>query len=280
MSAPAFAWAFEKGHELGLTSSQLVLLLYMADQANCREADGFFTGQPRLAKYTRLTERTIRELIPQLAALGLIRVTATPGKPTMYQILRQPIGAEATSALATAASPANGASAPELASAPPRQSVPPNPGNSRQPPRKFASPTPEATSADPYCTQEDYPKKGACAPEASQVLSFPENGTPQPEPSSSSAPPTQATTYGSSHSEPEDDNPPVDPGVALAVLDDLKRSLRMRAYPPRAAVMSPDEMATAACGMRHVRPAYLPDEVLAALRADARRSLARRAVVS
>ena len=31
--------------------------------------------------------------------------------------------------------------------------------------------------------------------------------------------------------------------------------------------MSPDEMATAACGMRHVRPAYLPDDVLAALRA-------------
>ena len=79
---------------------------------------------------------------------------------------------------------------------------------------------------------------------------------------------------------PEDDNPPVDPGVALAVLDDLKRSLRMRAYPPRAAVMSPDEMATAACGMPHVRPAYLPDDMLAALRADARRSLARRAVVS
>ena len=44
--------------------------------------------------------------------------------------------------------------------------------------------------------------------------------------------------------------------------------------------MSPDEMATAACGMPHVRPAYLPDDVLAALRADARRSLAQRAVVS
>jgi hypothetical protein len=78
----------------------------------------------------------------------------------------------------------------------------------------------------------------------------------------------------------EEDDPRVDPGVALAVLDDLKRSLRMRAYPPRSAVMSPDEMATAACGMPHVRPAYLPDDVLAALRADARRSLARRAVVS
>jgi Helix-turn-helix domain len=288
MSAPAFAWAFEKGHELGLTSSQLVLLLYMADQANC--AGQFFTGQPRLAKYTRLTERTIRELIPQLAVLGLIRVTATPGKPTMYQIVRQPIGAEATSAPEPHSSRANGASPPEATSAPPRQPVPPHPGNSRQQPRKFASPTPEATSADPLGTQEEDPKRRASAPEAGKILSFPEKESTAPKPvefgsyleqlRKRAQPLVVGQEVVRGEPVPEDDNPPVDPGVALAVLDDLKRSLRMRAYPPRAAVMSPDEMATAACGMPHVRPAYLPDDVLAALRADARRSLARRAVVS
>jgi DNA-binding MarR family transcriptional regulator len=77
MSAPAFAWAFEMGVSLRLTPAQLLLLAYMADQANC--IGSFFTGQPRLAKYTRLDERTIRRLVPQLEALGLIRVTATTG---------------------------------------------------------------------------------------------------------------------------------------------------------------------------------------------------------
>jgi hypothetical protein len=287
MSAPAFAWAFEKGHELGLTSSQLVLLLYMADQANC--VGQFFTGQPRLAKYTRLTERTIRELIPQLAALGLIRVTATPGKSTMYQILRQPIGAEATSAPAIASSPANGAPTPATSSSPPRQPVPPHPGNSRQQPRKFASPTPEATSADPLGTQEVDPKRRASAPEAGRILSFPEKESTAPKPVEFGSyleqlrrraqPLVVGQEVVRGEPVPEDDNPPVDPGVALAVLDDLKRSLRMRAYPPRAAILSRDEMATAACGMRHVRPAYLPDAQLRAARAELAARAAARGVV-
>jgi hypothetical protein len=135
MSAPAFAWAFEKGHELGLTSSQLVLLLYMADQANCREGDGFFTGQPRLAKYTRLTERTIRELIPQLAALGLIRVTATSGKPTTYRC--GSYFRPGTSFL------------PGKWRITPGSHFRPTPATSSAPPRKFASATPEIDRSNP-----------------------------------------------------------------------------------------------------------------------------------
>ena len=150
MSAPAFAWAFEKGHELGLSSSQLMLLLYMADQANCK--GWFFTGLPRMAKYTRLSVRTIRDLIPVLAGQGLIRVDAKPGKPTMYYVLRQPQGEEATAAPAAGAGRANGAGQAS-ASPQPRQPLPHHPGNSRHAPRQSSPPTPAATAPDPISTQ-------------------------------------------------------------------------------------------------------------------------------
>ena len=65
----------------------------------------------------------------------------------------------------------------------------------------------------------------------------------------------------------EDDNPPVDPGVALAVLDDLKRLLRMRAYPPRAAAMSADEQ-IAEIAPRRPKPSYLPEAQLRAACAE------------
>ena len=76
----------------------------------------------------------------------------------------------------------------------------------------------------------------------------------------------------------EDDNPPVDPGVALAVLDDLKRSLRMRAYPPRAAALSADEQ-IAELVPRRPKPAYLPDAQLRAARAELAARAAARGVV-
>jgi hypothetical protein len=204
MSAPAFAWAFEKGHELGLTSSQLVLLLYMADQANC--AGVFYTGQPRLAKYSRLTERGVRKLVPQLEALGLIRVQATPGKPTVYHILRQPIGAELSSspeprsAQEPRSSPANGAGVtPEPSSALPRNPVPLHPGTRCQQPRNQMSVTPEPGSADPYITQEEDPKTRVTAQRSAGFKnSEPQGGTPPPAPPLPRAPTIGATDGGGS----------------------------------------------------------------------------------
>jgi hypothetical protein len=76
----------------------------------------------------------------------------------------------------------------------------------------------------------------------------------------------------------DDDNPPVDPGVALAVLDDLKRSLRMKAYPPRAAAMSADEQAEVLCP-RRPKANYLPDAVLRVARAELAARAAARGVV-
>ena len=271
MSAPAFAWALERGATLALRPSDRLVLLYLADMANGLKV--CWPGQPLIERYTGLKNNTVRAAINRLAVLQLIRVEGTPGKLTRYHILRPDTpanGEGGTPANQHMVTPSNGAVVP------PQSGIghPLNCGGG--PPQKGAL-TPANGHTDPLSTQVSDPKRRASAPEAGKILSFPEKQearTPTPEP------PTQATTSGSRHSEAEDDNPPVDPGVALAVLDDLKRSLRMRAYPPRAAVMSPDEMATAACGMPHVRPAYLPDDVLAALRADARRSLARRAVVS
>ena len=202
MSAPAFAWAFEQGYRLGLTSSQLLLLLYMADQANC--AGQFYTGQPRLVKYTRLSVRTVRQLIPQLRELGLIQVQAVPGHPTLYQIARQPLGEAVTAAQAATASPANGAApanaagvTPAATAAQPRQSLPDHPGNLRHIPRQNLHATPAATAADPLVTQEEDPKTRVSTREAAGFKnSEPQGGTPPPAPPVPRAP-TIGTTDGS-----------------------------------------------------------------------------------
>ena len=209
MSVPAFAWAFEQGHRLGLTTSKLVLLLYMADQVRCGSTS-FYTGQPRMAKYTRLTTRTIRGLIPQLEADGLIHVQATPGKPTLYHLLIQPLGAETTAApettsrQETTAAPANGSGhTPEASSAPPRKPLPLYPGNLREQPRKLTAATPEATSPDPLVTQEEDPRKRrASARSQGFKNSEPQGGTPPPAPPVPRAPPIGTTEGSGSYRQP------------------------------------------------------------------------------
>jgi hypothetical protein len=194
MSAPAFAWAFERGHELGLTSSQLLLLLYMADQSNC--SGSFYTGQPRMVKYTRLSVRTVRDQIPQLEALGLIQVMATPGKPTLYHLLMQPVGE------ATTAAPANGAGRADGAALTPATTAG-HPGNLRRQPRQNLHATPATTAADPLGTQEEDPKTRVRAQEGEgfQSLNHP-SVAPQPEPSPPKAPTIGTTPGGSGNYRP------------------------------------------------------------------------------
>ena len=273
MSAPAFAWALERGATLSLKPAERLVLLYLADMANGLKV--CWPGQPLIVRFTGLAPNTVTVAIKRLAAMQLIRVEATPGKVAKYHILRPD-----TPANGGVATPANGGVVYEPTPAN-RMVVPPqNVGEhprkcDGQPPHDLRRPPPNRGD-DPSYTQEVDPKRRASAPEAGKILSFPEKQearTPTP------GPPTKATTPGSSLPVPEDDNPPVDPGVVLAELESLRRSMRMTAYPPRAAAMSADEQ-IAEIAPRRPKPNYLPDDALAALRADARRSLARRAVVS
>ena len=86
MSAPAFAWALERGATLALRPSDRLVLLYLADMANGLKV--CWPGQPLIERYTGLKNNTVRAAINRLAALQLIRVEGTPGKLTRYHILR------------------------------------------------------------------------------------------------------------------------------------------------------------------------------------------------
>jgi hypothetical protein len=228
MSAPAFAWAFERGHELGLTSSQLLLLLYMADQSNC--SGSFYTGQPRMVKYTRLSVRTVRDQIPQLEALGLIQVMATPGKPTLYHLLMQPVGEAATAAPANGAGRANGAATPATTAALPRQPLPVHPGNLRRQPRQNLHATPATTAGDPLVTQEEDPKKRASAQEGGGFKnSEPQGGTPPPTPPPPQAPVIGTTPGGSSYKPPTPQF--ASPDEARAVFQAFLAAKRQQAHP-------------------------------------------------
>ena len=271
MSVPYIAWAFA---QRGLTPARRVVLIALCERAN--GLGTCFPSEAALAEDCELSRRAVIDAVHYLRAeRGLIAIVTNPVE--REEILRQ-AGARTTTRanvyrILRPIDGANSAHSSQPDSANPARS-------SNVVSAKFARSTSRecANASNRVCKKQQI--EGAKS--AHEPLKEPFN-----EPRGAQARPNQARIFSitnepppSGEPQPEDDNPPVDPGVALAVLDDLKRSLRMRAYPPRAAVMSPDEMATAACGMAHVRPAYLPDAMLAALRADARRSLAMRAVVS
>jgi hypothetical protein len=135
---------------------------------------------------------------------------------------------------------------------------------------------------------------GAHAREAGKILSFPEkeDGTPQPAPrpvefgsyleqlrARRAAPLAMGQDVVRGEPMSEDDNPPVDPGVVLAELESLRRSMRMTAYPPRAAALSADEQ-IAEIAPRRPKPSYLPETQLRAARAELAARAAARGVVS
>jgi hypothetical protein len=85
MSVPTFAWALEQGVRLGLTSSERLVLLYLADKANGERV--CWPGQQTIVRYTALSLRTVRVVIPALEGHGLIAVESAPGIVTRYHIL-------------------------------------------------------------------------------------------------------------------------------------------------------------------------------------------------
>lgn len=287
MSAPAFAWAFEMGVKLGLTSAQLLLLAYMADQANC--VGSFFTGQPRLVKYTRLSERTVRQLIPQLEALGLIRVTSTPGKPTQYHILRQPTGVDINATPAAAAAPAKGAAAangtgvtPAATAPQPRQPLPPHPGKIRPQPRQFASPTPAATAPDPYLPKKSTLERARERAQGKEDFQDREEEASKQDAASPSVP---AATLGSDtfnayleaptptralpaeieqevvRADVPEPDAPIGPQATRAFVHSLARNFQNN-YPPRAPRFSRAEQIDLCRDKPRIKPLHLPEAVL------------------
>ena len=86
MSAPAFAWAMEQGRRLKLPVAERMLLIAIAERFN--PTVGYaFPGQETLAADTGLTARTVRDLAPQLAKRGLIRIEKV-GRTLHYHIIR------------------------------------------------------------------------------------------------------------------------------------------------------------------------------------------------
>ena len=185
MSAPAFAWALERGATLSLKPAERLVLLYLADMANGERV--CWPGQPTIMRFTGLKMTTVRAAVRQLAAKHLIAVEAQPGIVTRYHILR-PVtpsnghGVESVTPVKTA----QGHPVKMAQGTPMKGDGDPVPVLTE--PRAHLALTPPNGHTDPSYTQEVDPKRRASAPEESQVLSFPGNGTPQPEPSSSSPP--------------------------------------------------------------------------------------------
>ncbi len=198
MSAPAFAWALERGASLSLKPAERLVLLYLADMANGERV--CWPGQPTIMRFTGLKMTTVRAAVRQLAAKHLIAVEAQPGIVTRYHILR-PVtpsnghGAESVTPTKTAQGhPCCTKMA--LQGTPMKGDGDPCAHFGRNPVPIWPL-TPPNGHTDPSYTQEVDPKRRASAPEASQVLSFPGNGTPQPEPSPLANPPTRNTTLSS-----------------------------------------------------------------------------------
>ena len=183
MSVPAFAWAIEKGIELCLSPSERLLLLYMADQANCSGV--FCTGQPKMVEATGLCLRTVRTLIPRLAQRHLISIDARPGLPTTYRIMRQPNGVDTPATIAAPArdaAPAKAAQTPATIAAPPRQPLPDHPGKISTPPRQLTTGTPATIAPDPYLPKKRTQDARAPAREEGKIFEGREEGPPPPTP--------------------------------------------------------------------------------------------------
>ena len=292
---PHIAWAFAQRN---LTAAQRVVLIALAERANGERT--CFPSEQRLADDCELsrrsvvsavqylhTERQLIEVVTDQAEREAILAKAganSKARVNVYRILRPDDGAK--SAHSTNGSAKSAHSYGERA--------------------KSAHQTSSdgAKSSSSVCKKQQV----ECAPFAHEplieslnekksegkILSFPEKavGTPQPTPPTDEfntwldgLPPkrSQPLVVGQEvvRGEPvdEDDNPPVDPGVVLAELESLRRSMRMKAYPPRAATLSPDEQVESLCPHRP-RVYHLPDAALRAARAELAARAAARGVVS
>jgi hypothetical protein len=278
MSAPAFAWALERGCVLKLRPSDRLVLLYLADMANGVRV--CWPGQPLIERYTGLKNNTVRASINRLAELQLIRVEATPGKVTRYHILRPLTPANGTGDTPSnqqGVTPSNGTGAPPqngIGYPLKRVAAPPQTGTS----------TPANGHTDPSITQERDPRARAPAREAGKISSV---GKKQEEAAPPPAPP--ATPGGDTfndfldeptptkalpceieqdviHADVPEPDQPVDPLAFKALIAAIACGFKNN-YPIRATDLSRSEQIDLCQVKPRIRPAYLPDAVLRQLRA-------------
>ncbi len=298
MSAPAFAWALERGRALDLLPADRLVLIYLADMANgIKEC---WPGQPLIESFTGLAPKTVRASIHRLAEAQLIRVILTPGKVTRYLILRPDTpangagGNDQDPGKMSPTTPVNGGGAP-------RQNVPAHPSTIRPAPQHHSSVTPVNGAPDPSYTQEKTLER-AGAREAKQDFQIreEEEGGASPPVSPAEAPAVAATAGGGDIPEVrssdawlddptpddalpkaeadslDDDAPATKEAVAQSAaraIAEITQSLRMRAYAPgRASSFTRNEMVDVLEEKPRIKPAYLPDALLRA----AREQLARR----
>lgn len=165
MSAPAFAWAMERGASLRLSPAERLVLLYLADKANGSRV--CWPGQETIERFTGLALKTIRAAIAKLVDLSLIAVEKRPGIVTRYHILRP-------------ATPVNGSGVDHPDPGKSSQGYPgnpspttpvngtgvltPDPGKSDTEPRYILPVTPVNRRPEPVLNQEREPSKEELSP--------------------------------------------------------------------------------------------------------------------
>jgi len=307
MSVPAFAWALERGRTLGLSPACRLVLIYLADMANgervCwpgQETIADFTGLAvrtvRSAIHGLAELQLIRVdarsgfaarftiLRPDTPANGAEVTPSHPGKMSQgapangagvgEHVLPGGVGTSLQGGRhITTVTPANGADDPSYTQVrdPKRRASAPEAGKVLKFGKKEEGGTPPP--APPPAAPPKAPVIGATT---GSTQTYRLSDASDEDPGAFNAwwaakraaqPAAVAQQVVRGEVVPDDDNPPVDPGVALAVLANVRHALRMRAYPPRAPGMSADEQIDDLCPQRP-KAHHLPDAALRAARAE------------
>ncbi len=203
MSAPAFAWALERGAALGLKPADRLVLIYLADMANGEKV--CWPGQPKIMRFTGLKMTTVREAVRRLADRQLIAVEAHPGVVTRYRILRPDTPSNGHGVdVSNPHKPAQGYPDEMAQGTPPKGHGVPDEMAQGDPvpvcaePRTHLVPTPPNGHTDPSITQVRDPRKTRVSARegAGFKNSEPQGGTPPPAPPLPRAPTIGATDGG------------------------------------------------------------------------------------
>jgi hypothetical protein len=162
MSAPAFAWAMERGAALSLSPSERLVLFCLADKLNATTGK-CCPGQETIEYCTGLAPKTIRVAIAGLVKAALVTVDKRTGMVTHYHLQRPgtPVNgagvdpgnpSRGNPGKSSHTTPVNGAGAP-------RQNVPTYPGTIFPEPQHILPPTPVKCAPEPLRNQEREPRK-------------------------------------------------------------------------------------------------------------------------
>jgi hypothetical protein len=276
MSVPYIAWAFQ---QRDLTAAQKLVLISLCDRANGERV--CFPSFPKIASDCELSLRAVagavrhlcdvRRLIAKVTdkqerAAILSQCGARPGTlSNVYRILRPADGANGYDH-----TPAKSARVPQEDSPTPAKSARPTsakyarveaqtPAPDARIPLQNIPKTPAKYAPEPSKEPTTEPLRAQAREEGGRIKnSGKQEGDaspttpPQPEPSGSDDPADR----------------PADPGHVAAVLAALKRDLRMRAYPPRAAALDRNEQIAEVEDKPRPKTAYLPEHHLRAQRAQ------------